>query len=90
MQTYLSPSPEVGQVFVPASLSCPSCKVEMRFVHATSIAFTPGLFDVSYTCNECGREQRGRSRNLIPLSRSVLNVPSQNLRFDFEAHERQC
>ena len=61
MQTYLSPSPEVGQVFVPASLSCPSCKVEMRFVHATSIAFTPGLFEVSYTCNECGR---GTTRTL--------------------------
>jgi len=54
MQTYVSPSSEVGQGPVP-SPSCPTCKLEMRFVQATSIAFTPDLVDVSYICDECGR-----------------------------------
>ena len=55
MQTYESPSSEGVTGSVPASPSCPTCKVEMRFVQATSIAFTPDLVDVSYICDECGR-----------------------------------
>jgi C4-type Zn-finger protein len=55
MQTFVSPSSEVGPGSVPASPSCPTCKLEMRFVQATSIAFTPHLVDVSYICDECGR-----------------------------------
>jgi C4-type Zn-finger protein len=58
MQTYVSPSSEVGPGFVPALPSCPTCKLEMRFVQATSIAFTPDLVDVSYICDECGRETK--------------------------------
>ena len=55
MQTYVSPSSEVGPGSVAASPSCPTCKLEMRFVQATSIAFTPDLVDVSYIWDECGR-----------------------------------
>jgi hypothetical protein len=55
MQTYPSPSSEGGPGFVPASPSCPTCKLEMRFVQATPIAFSHDLFDVSYICDECGR-----------------------------------
>ena len=55
MQNYVSPSSEVGPGAIPASPSCPTCKLGMRFVQATSIAFTPDLVDVSYICDECGR-----------------------------------
>jgi transposase-like protein len=55
MQTYVSPPSEVGSGSVPSSPSCPTCKLEMRFVQATSIAFTTDLVDASYTCDECGR-----------------------------------
>jgi C4-type Zn-finger protein len=55
MQNYVSPSSEVGPSSVSASPSCPTCKLGMRFVQATSIAFTPDLVDVSYICDECGR-----------------------------------
>jgi C4-type Zn-finger protein len=55
MQTYVSLSSEVAPDSVPALPSCPTCKLEMRFVQATSIAFTPDLVDVSYICDECGR-----------------------------------
>jgi hypothetical protein len=55
MQNYLLSSPEADPGFVLASPSCPTCKLGMRFVHATSIAFTPDLVDVSYMCDECGR-----------------------------------
>jgi C4-type Zn-finger protein len=54
MQNYVSPSSEVGPGAIPASPSCPTCKLGMRFVQAISIAFTPDLVDVSYICDECG------------------------------------
>src|SRR6185437_259287 len=56
MQTHASPSSEGGPgSSVPALPSCPTCKAEMRFVQATSIAITPDLVEVSYICDECGR-----------------------------------
>ena len=61
MQNYLLSSPEADPGFVLASPSCPTCKLEMRFVQARAIAFTPDLFDVSYICDECGR---GTKRSL--------------------------
>ena len=48
MQTYVSPSSEGAPGSVAALPSCPTCKLGMRFVQATSIAFTPHLVDVSY------------------------------------------
>jgi transposase-like protein len=65
MQTYVLPSSEVGLCSVPASPSCPTCKLEMRFVQATSIAFISDLVDVSYICDECGRgTKRTLKKNL--------------------------
>jgi C4-type Zn-finger protein len=58
MQAYVSPSSEAGPDFVPPSPSCPTCKVEMRFVQASSIAFSHDLVDVSYVCDECGRQTK--------------------------------
>jgi transposase-like protein len=55
MQDYVSPSSEAGLGYVLASPSCPTCKLGMRVVQTTSIAFSPDLVDVSYTCDECGR-----------------------------------
>jgi C4-type Zn-finger protein len=55
MQAYVSHSSETGPGSVPALPSCPTCKLEMRFVQATSIGFTPDLVDASYICDECGR-----------------------------------
>lgn len=59
MQTHASRSSEGGPgSSVTALPSCPTCKTEMRFVQATSIAFTPDLVEVSYICDECGRETK--------------------------------
>ena len=60
MQNYVSPSSVVGSesVSVLASPSCPTCKLGMRSVETTSIAFTPGLVNVSYVCDECGRRTK--------------------------------
>jgi hypothetical protein len=55
MQNYMSSSSEVDPGFILASPCCPTCMLGMRFVHATSMAFTPDLVDVSYICDECGR-----------------------------------
>jgi len=58
MQDYVSPSLEAGPGYAPASPSCPTCKLGMRVVQTTSIAFSPGLVDVSYICDECGRRTK--------------------------------
>jgi hypothetical protein len=58
MLNYVSPSSEVGSVSVLTSPSCPTCKLGMRSVETISIAFTPGLVDVSYVCDECGRRTK--------------------------------
>ena len=39
-------------------LAVPACKSGMRVVKATPIALTSDLVDVSYVCDECGRETK--------------------------------
>ena len=73
MQTYVSPSSEVGPGSVPASPSCLTCKLEMWFVQATAVAFNPDLVDVSYICDECGR---GKKRTLKEDLFIVFSAPS--------------
>jgi hypothetical protein len=58
MQDHVSPSSEVGIGYVLASPTCPTCKMGMRIVQRTPIAFSPGLTDVSYICDECGRRTK--------------------------------
>ena len=55
MQNYMPPSSEIDPGFVLAPPTCPTCNLGMRFMHATSIPFTPDLVSVSYICDECGR-----------------------------------
>ena len=74
MQTYVSPSSEVSLGSVPASPSCPTCKLEMRFVQVTSITFTPDLVDVSYICDECGRGTK-RTLKENPLDKFPWKEP---------------
>ena len=58
MQDYVSSPSEAGLGYVLASPRCPTCKLAMRVVQTTSIAFSPGLVDVSYICDECGRRTK--------------------------------
>jgi transposase-like protein len=54
MQTYVPSFTEVRPNAVLVAPNCPICKSGMRFVQAMPIAFTSGLDDVSYVCDECG------------------------------------
>ena len=58
MQDDVLSSTAVRPNFVLAPPSCPSCKSGMRVVKATPIALTSDLVDVSYVCDECGRETK--------------------------------
>ena len=79
MQNYVSLSAEVGRGSVPASPSCPTCKLGMRFVQATSIAFTPDLIDVSYICDECGRGTKRTLKGELMPERTATEVRLRGL-----------
>jgi transposase-like protein len=68
MQNYVPASAGAHSSFVLAAPTCPICKLGMRFVKTTPIVFTPGLVDVSYTCDECGQRTKRTLKRIVPVA----------------------
>jgi transposase-like protein len=68
MQNHVpAPAGEHSSFFL-AAPACPLCKLSMRFVKTMPIVFSPGLVDVSYECDECGRRTKGTLKRTMPAA----------------------